>query len=62
MGILGPTYLGVNYWKLNFYFRVKLDCRVLRAVLPLIWWIWDGFTLPGAVAADIRAESTLIRQ
>ncbi len=54
--------LGVNYWKLQFYLRGKLECRVCGAVWPLIWWISSGFRPPGAVATDIRADSTLMRR
>ncbi len=32
------------------------------AVWPLILWISVGFRPPGAVATDIRADSTLIRR
>ncbi len=30
-------FLRVNYWRLNVYFRAKLECRVFGAVWPLIW-------------------------
>ncbi len=36
--------LGVNYWKLDFYLRAKLECRVFGALRPLIWWSWGGFS------------------
>ncbi len=52
---------GVHYWKLKVYLRAKLEGWVFGAAWPLIWWIWGGFRLPGAFAADIRADSTLIR-
>ncbi len=36
-------------------------CRIVGAVWPLILWISGGFRPPGAVATDIRADSTSIR-
>ena len=54
------SWLGVNYWKLKFYLRAKLECRVFGAVWPLIWWISGGFRPPVAVATVIRADSNLI--
>ncbi len=60
---LGPsTVLGVNSWELDFHTRAKLEWWVFGVVLHLIWWISGGFRPPGAVAPDIRADSTLIRR
>ncbi len=61
-GAPGPGPLGVNYWKLKFDLRAKLECWIFGAVLPFIWWISGGVGPTGAVAADIRADSTLIRR
>ncbi len=54
--------VGVKYWRLNFYLRAKLKCRISGAVWHLVWWIWGGFRPPGAVATEIRADSALIRR
>ncbi len=47
-------------WKLNFDLRAQLECRIFGAAWPSIWWISDGFMPSGAVAADIRTDSTSI--
>ncbi len=67
LGRQGPNFkhtrsLGVNYWKLTFYLRLKLEGQIFGAVGPMIWWIWGGVRSPGAVAADIRTDSTLTRR
>ncbi len=56
-GAVCVYYLGIS-WKLKFYLRDKLECRVFGAVWHLIWGISGGCRLPGAVATDIRADST----
>jgi hypothetical protein len=52
----------VSYWKLESDLRAKLEFGVFGAVWLLIWLIWGSFRPPGAVATDIRADSTLIRR
>ncbi len=53
---------GVNYWRLNFYLRAQLECRIFGAVWAWIWLILGGFRPPGAVVTDIWADATVIRR